>query len=373
MLVPLVQVEALGLRSQLDDALRVLQRLQCVEVVARRPTEPPPTTPGEEEDLARLARVTRLLERTPAGKGEPATTPDDAAVDTLLDDLETGLDQLDARATALAAEADGLPRHLAALVGLQPLIPELSKLDDGQLAQLGLASIALVLEDPQGTVVPELGRRLAELLGPAHLLVTSPPDAEGHVGAMLVLGQRRVADVHALLGTERIAQSGIPDAYTGRSLRSTVAAMRERLAGLPQERRRVADEATALLAPHSAVLAAADRDLRARRERRTAARAAARSEATFALRAWVPAVRVDRLQPALSGALGDGVVVYPVEDPDAVPPVLLRNRPGATAFQNLVGSCPGPRPGRWTRPASWRSRCPCCSGSWSATSAMACA
>ncbi len=341
MLVPLVQVEAIGLLPQLDTTLRVLQRLQCVEVVASEPAASArpfedDTHPdvADQQVLDRLTRLRALAPEPAAARGPALTDPE---IDRLLATLEPQVDLLQSRTAALAAEADSLPRHIEALVALEPLIPELSRLDDGQLAALDLASIALVLEDTQGTVIPEISRRLAELLGPAHLLVTSPPDAQGRVGAMLVLGRRRVAEVHALLGTERIGQAGIPDEYAGQSLGSTVTAMRERLARLPAERAEIQELVTALLTPHAATFASADRQLRSRLERQAAARAASRSTRTFALRGWVPADRADQVQPALTAVLGPSVVVHQVSDPAEDAPVLLRNRRGVIAFQNLVG------------------------------------
>lgn len=338
MLVPLCQMEVIGLGTRLDDALLVLQRLQCAQIVATTTNDEHRAPTDAAADELRMKRVARLVSLVPGPAAASGPPPSDDELDDLLDRLDPQVHDLLERTAELAAEAEGLPRHIEALDALQPLIPELSRLDDGQLAGLGVASIALVLEDPHGTVISEFADRLRDLLGPTHLFVSSPPDDHGHVGAMLVLRRGRVAEVHALLGIERIGSAGIPTQYAGQSLRSTVASMRRRLEQLPEERADVEHELTALIAPAAPTLAAASRDLSARAERRAAAREATRSQATFALRAWVPADRADRIEPALAAVLGAGVVVRRLDDvPAEGAPVLLRNRPSATAFQNLVG------------------------------------
>jgi V/A-type H+-transporting ATPase subunit I len=314
----------------------VLQRLQCAEIIATATDDDRRAIDGD-ADEQRMERIARLLSRVPEPVA-PSPASSDDGLDDLLDRLDSRAHALLERVAALAAEADGLPRHIEALDALQPLIPELSTLDDGELATLGVASIALVVEDPHGMVIPEFRSQLSDLLGPAHLLVTSPPDADGHVGIMLILRQRRLAEVHALLGSKRIAEAGIPGEYAGQSLRSTVASMKNRLERLPKERAEVEDELAALIVPAAPTLATAYRRLSAQAERRAAARKVSRSPATFAVRAWVPADRVDQIQPALAAVLGAGVVAEVVEGvPAEQPPVLLRNRPSETAFQNLVG------------------------------------
>jgi V/A-type H+/Na+-transporting ATPase subunit I len=339
MLVPLVQMEVIGLTTRLDDALLVLQRLQCAQVVATAASPAAPaagrsTAAGDER---RRERVTRLLSLAPDRAGARERPPSDDALDDLLDRVYPRVHDLLERMAAFDAEADDLARRVEALDALQPLIPELSTLNDGQLARLGLASIALVLEDPRAAVITAFGTELDDLLGPGHLLVTSPPNDDGHLGALLVLRQRRLPEVHALLGIERIGRAGIPEEYTGQSLRSTVASMQKRLERLPEERARVEEEVAELVSQVAPTLAAADRGLRARAERASAAREATRTEATFALRVWLPVDRCDLVRPALAAVLGPEVVVHTVDVPNEQSPVLLRNRPRAVAFQNLVG------------------------------------
>lgn len=331
MMVPLTQLEVAGLRPRLDDALRALQELRLAEVVTVGPGETPP-------DLADLiARTDAVVELT----DQPATGAvlADTVLRTTLDHLEPQVTKLRAEEEELRGEAEALPRSIDALDALQPLVPELGRLDDRQLANLGLASMALVLDDPDLRIVPELARQLAELLGRGHLMVTSTATPGNPVGCLLVLRRSDLPEVDALLGTERIVEVGVPAVYAGKSLRATVEAMRERLAALPAERDRVQAELVATVMPVAGSLHATVAMLRARAERAVAAMQADLSSRTFILRLWVPTKQTARVEQALANRLGPAVAVARLDTGAQAEdqPVLLRNRPGWQPFQRLVG------------------------------------
>jgi V/A-type H+-transporting ATPase subunit I len=332
MMVPLTQLEIAGLRTRLDDALGALQELRLAEVVTV--VDPGETPPDLAELIARTDAILMLGDRSATG-----TILSDTALRTTLDHLEPQVAKLLAEDEELRGEAEALPRSIAALDALQPLVPELGRLNDRQLANLGLASMALVLDDPDLRIVPELTRQLAELLGRGHLMVTSTTAPGSPVGCLLVLRRRDLPKVDALLGTERIVEVGVPAAYAGKSLRATVEAMRERLAALPAERNRVQAELAATVMPVTGPLRATIAALRARAERAVAAAQADVSSRTFVLRLWVPAKQTARVEQALAARLGSTVAVERLDTKESVgdQPVLLRNRPGWEPFQQLVG------------------------------------
>lgn len=335
MMVPLTQLEVAGLRPRLDDALTALQELHLAEIVTL--VEPAGTPPDLAALIARIDTACALMDQpTPA---QVDTVLSDADLQTTLDTLEPLVAELQAQEEALRDETEALPRSIAALDALQPLVPELGRLNDRQLANLGLASMALVLDDPDLRIIPELTRQLADLLGRAHLLVTSAPTPGSPIGCLLVLRRRNLADVDALLGTERIVQVGVPAAYTGLSLRSTVDAMRDRLDALPAERDRVRRLLIDTVSPFVGSLRATGAALRTRAERTEAAGQATLYERTFMLRLWVPTERTQQVERALQHRLGPAVAIEPVAagGPDEDRPVLLRNRAGWQPFQKLVG------------------------------------
>ncbi len=331
-MVPLTQLEVAGLRPRLDDALTALQELRLAEVVTI--VDRGETPPDLADLIARTDAVMALVDQSATG-----TALSDSALRTTLDHLEPQVAKLLAEEEELRGEAEALPRSVEALDALQPLVPELGRLNDRQLANLGLASMALVLDDPDLRIVPELSRQLAELLGRGHLMVTSAATPGSPVGCLLVLRRGDLPEVDALLGTERIVEVGIPAAYAGKSLRATVEAMRERLAALPGERNRVQAQLAATVKPVAGSLHATIATLRARAERALAATQADLSARTFILRLWVPTKQTARVEQALADRLGQAVAVERL-DTDARAedqPVLLRNRPGWQPFQQLVG------------------------------------
>ena len=360
MLVPMTQLEVLGQRRHLDDVLIRLQRLRAVEVA---PTvtalDPPgrsepsqqidsePQDPDELADpaaglLALATRVERLLDLAappddsaqlpPHGAGEP----DAADLVELTDALEKATREAVQRREHLRAEADALPRTLESLAALLPLVPELAALSDAELAEIHLATIALVLDDPEGRVVAELADQLAEALGRRHLLVTAP--VGDTVSALLVLPAADIPEVEDLLGRDRIARVTVPGAYAHRSLFSTVTAMRERLAALPGLIARAEADLHDLLAPQVPALRQARGVLAARLERAEAAQLTHTGPRTFALRVWTPRSRVSAVRDSIVAA-GTPVVVTEVRarHRTGTAPVLLRNWAIFRPFERLVG------------------------------------
>jgi V/A-type H+-transporting ATPase subunit I len=332
MMVPLTQLEVIAMRPALDQVLSVLQELRLAEVVAL--VEPGGAPPGLTDLIARADALCALVD-LPAS-GSPMS---DDVLQTTLDGLEPVVVALLAEAEDLRNVAETLPRSIAALDAVQPLVPELGRLNDRQLANLGLASMALVLDDPDLRVVRELARHLADLLGRAHLLAYATAGPGTPVGCLIVLRRDDLSGVNALLGQERIAEVGVPADFAGRSLRATIEAMRERLAALPRERMRVQGLLVDALSPAVGPLRVTAQSLRMRAERLVAAQRADVSARTFRLRLWVPARRAAMIERTLTERAGPTVAVEHLVEGDLASdqPVLLRNRPGWQPFQQLVG------------------------------------
>lgn len=372
MLVPLTQLELTAQRERLDDVLATLQRLRVAQPVPVKPAAPggrvapEPMSNGSDRLLDKGSDGGAALDRRPVGEAaelaarleairgllpEPTTPPPDgeplslAEIARLLDELEPQVRVATDRIERLRADADTLPSYVRLLGALQPLVPELSKLDDRALADLGLASIALVIEDPHGSVLRSLRATLADLLGPAHLFVVSERNDADRVSCLLVLRRRRLNEVRILLGAELISQVGVPEAFAGRSLRGTVTSMRERLAVLPDLQRQAAEQLQTILIPHADTIVRAARDLAAGAERSVAARHAVHTDRTFSLAFWLPADRVQEVSDRLEHALDSRVVLRQVPFDPADAPVLLRNRLRWHPFEQLVGllSWPAPR------------------------------
>ena len=193
MLVPMAQLELIGRRRLLDDHLAMLQHLRAAEVV---PTDPvsidpvsidpagPDDPPADDRELAtllgRVDALLALIEDQPDGSADPAPVvlvpADPDAVPALVARCEQAAAGPRATLEHLRGELDSLPRTARSLAALLPLVPELVDLTDADLAQLRLATIVLVLDDPEDAVRAEIGAQLAERFGGRHLFVSAPVD-----------------------------------------------------------------------------------------------------------------------------------------------------------------------------------------------------
>jgi V/A-type H+-transporting ATPase subunit I len=373
MIVPMSLVEVVGRREDLDLTLRHLQALGAVQLTApgddsRDGDEPSdPGAPGRAgaTALTRLReRVVDLLALVPDAP-QPAAPEDgpvapvaapvvDPVAEALADDQrEAVLRDLEPRVAALRAERDrlrseqeSLPRFVEALGSLEPLVPELAELDDRTLAQAHVSTIALVLDDPDRRVVAELRRQLADLLGRRHLFVTTEGTRTGAtVGCLLVLSTGDVPAVEELLGTDQITRVSVPQEFASRSLRQTVAGMRDELAAVPARIAALDERLTATVMPAAAVLRAGRDRLAATTERLAANRHLVLGERTFGLRAWAPRDAVADVRSRLAGHVPGPVVVAEGRGEPAGAPVLLRNPAPARPYERLVAFLSLPRPG----------------------------
>ncbi|MCF6735544.1 V-type ATP synthase subunit I [Blastococcus sp. KM273129] len=360
MLVPMIQLEILGHREQLDDVLRRLQHLRVAEV-SEAPESPsarfeaPDPAAGADAEPRELAglldRVERLLTLAEPVDPSPLLNAPDAVEPSTVELAELVLREENRLAAGLSTleelqmEADALPRSAASLTALLPLVPELAELSDTELAELHLTTIALMLDDPGRSLTGELRAELESTLGRTFLLVAAPVD-DTTVGCLLLVPSSATAEVETLLGRDHIARLSLPGAYPLRSLASTVAAMQERLAALPAELAAAERSIRETLAPRVRELRLARGTLTARLERLGAAGQADVGARTFALRAWIPRSRSAAVAGALSGT--DRPVVVSelrARDRAGTPPTLLRNIRIFRPFERLVGFLSWPAQG----------------------------
>lgn len=347
MITGMTQVEVLGRSHQLDSVLSLLQRRKIAEVVqASGPvTDAVPAQPQLDLVTAVLGYATEETGAVRRARFDEQRTL--AAAVSLLPALQ----ELHGQDQSLAGEAAALDHQVAVLEVLESLVPDLAALSDAELQVLGLATVALVLDDPDRRVVSLLEQQLTELLADRFLLVSTAPadpqlaqSTKGSVGCLLVLPRTALPEVQGLLGADRIARVSMPQAYAGRSLHATVAMMRERLAALPAERARVAERSGGLMRPHLAALHGLLDSLRARAEREQAAQGAVRTARTFSVLLWVPTPRLPELNRLLKQ---ESVVIAQPHRAEVrgEPPVLLRTRPSWGPYQRLVTFLSWPAPG----------------------------
>ncbi|MGL5809157.1 MAG: V-type ATP synthase subunit I [Nocardioides sp.] len=353
MLVPITQLEVVGRRHRLDDVLVALQAARLAEVVSvldSREGRESSTRQDAETTVEELVlveqRVATLLACGPAVEFSAGSscrmTP--VEVQAVLLAANDAAEPLLERRERLREELESLPRTSASLGVLIPLVPEFAEMTDEELAQIHLATIALMLEDPDGAVVTQVRQQLDELLGDRALLVTTGTGSA--TGCLLVVPSSAVPEVESLLGQDRVERMALPEGFTGRSLRSTVADMQERIAALPALVEETDEWLRQALMPHLESLHEALESVRARRERLAASTHAEVTSRAFGVRLWVPRNSVRRVREAIVG-------VEPAAAVSEVPgrlrvgeqPILVRNMRWFRPFQSLVGFLSWPAPG----------------------------
>jgi len=358
-LVPMTKVRIIGRRERLEEVLEHLYSLRLVELVDVE-AEPLPAVDrpsGSEERTERrerlrllVAELDGLLDLT-GGDGAPVAEEipfephevDPEGVRAEVRALAPRVDELTARIQALFAEEVVVGRYIGLLRHLLEIVPELRLLDT-ELAALRLGTIALVLNTEDASVVELLREELRGTLGARFLLVSAPVEG-GALGCVLIFPLDARAEVHELLGRQRVRQVPLPDAYRDLSLRASVEAMEARLRAHPGEVVAARAELDAVLGAHSAEWSSARDALTARLEQLDAVRWTGATRRAFVAAAWVPRHELARLGDALVGRFGGEVVLEEASAGrrDTSAPVLLRNARPARPFEFLVRLYDDPR------------------------------
>ncbi len=347
MFEPMAKVEVVGHRSRLAAALACLQRRSVMQLVDA------PSVPGlrvaplaadeeylqEAEQLRHLrTRLDSLLALVPAEavpRGGPFDEADLRAVWAELEELAPLVEPLVARIDALEAEQGTLPRHVASLRRLVPLVPEVPEL-------AAYETVALLVDRRHATVIGWLRDELAALVGGRFEVIADQVDPDT-IGAVLVFPRAESRRVHSLLAQQQVSRVRLPDRFRGMALAPAITAMERRVAGLPAEiaaaRRSLLDLLGSRSHWHSARGFVDGRlaQLDALRQVGTTAR-------TFTVAGWVPRRELGALGAALRDEAGPEVLVAELDAaPDETPPILLRNPRPARPFELLVGMLALPR------------------------------
>jgi V/A-type H+/Na+-transporting ATPase subunit I len=357
----MTKVRILGRRCEVERVVGELHQLGLVEIADARESPSVDGLGGEEARSARSEDLRRLVQQTddllaPIA-GDPADGPrsQDQALRRPLDaeTLRAELELLSPRAEALRRRMDELrderlvlPGYVEPLQRLLPLVPELADLDDERLRLLRLGTVALVLNTEDERIVHALRTELTEELGARFDLVWTRVE-DGAIGCLVVFPQDHRQAVRALLGRAQVRQAALPQAFERLSLRAAVEAMVRRLTQLPQAIAAVEAELHALLAPHTARLAALRAAVTGELERLEAAGQLGATRRAFVAVCWVPRRKLARLRQEVDARLGAAVLVEDLatsaRDPEA--PLLMRNSRLARPFEPLARFLELPRAG----------------------------
>jgi V/A-type H+-transporting ATPase subunit I len=347
-------LEIIGLKADLQPVTDTLRVLGCVHIdklsetpeLSARPLSLDADTLRTQENLnTLLAQIDGLLEAL----GEPQAEKKQEQPDSE-DDLNTimanvallapEIQSLTARRDRLKADLDALPRYEATLRRLLPIVPPSASDPHNTMVALLVSRVHVGLLDAvEKEVIALTGGRVE----------TADTDVDPLTHAMvLVFPSEFNRPVEELLGREDISRLRLPAELGQGLLDSTLNALHERLAAIPEENAQV-DRALGELADQwKPRLRAWRAALREKLATYAAYSRFGETDMTFVLAGWVPTVDVARVKTALSEVTRDRVIVQelPVtHDLMKRAPVALNNPPVAQPFESLVALLALPRYG----------------------------
>jgi V/A-type H+-transporting ATPase subunit I len=351
MLETMAKLHIIGHQSKLDETLAVLHGLRSVHLidVSDDGTVPLPPLAVDEQHLqrieelrylrARLGSVLALMPNLPEpGLSVPEMT--ESSLDRVrgeLNELAPTVEQIVHHIDDLIREQETLPRHVASLTKLLPLVPGLAQLH-------GYGTAVLLVESRHSSVLGELHVQLTEKLAGNFEIISDHVDTNT-VGAVLVYPRDHSEEVASLLGREAISRVRLPRQYETMSFREAISAMKTRLADLPGEIASSQRELDVLVAAHADWAAAASY-LEQHLDQLGAIRHLGATAHTFVISSWVPERSADEIAKVVTERVGEKVIVERVAVEDGeVPPVLMHNPAPARPFEFLVRLLAIPRYG----------------------------
>jgi len=285
------------------------------------------------------ARLDALLTLVELPAGEPVRlTPE--LVDRLEGEITTispEVERLGREIEERSNERTVLPRYVAVLRKLLPLVPELPSLEEYETA-------ALLIDRRHGVVLGDLHAAMASIAGTQFDIIAAPVD-EDSLGTIVLYPRRYAREVAVLLGRSHVNRVRLPQRFEGMPLRDAIASMQRRQAELPLLVERAEDERRDLLRPYTHWIAARDA-IGARLEQLVAIRRLGTTRSTFVAFGWMPHRDLDPLREVLASEVGSDVALEEIElSPGDEPPVLLENPGSARPFEFLVRLLSLPRAG----------------------------
>ena len=346
MLVPMAKVEIIGHRDRLDDTLELLHRLrtmQLLDVTSTPGVRLPPLTVDEKqlrelEELrylrARLDAILRMVPMPEPGHQSEIDRPVRSRSTDLrdlradLEELGPTLEQLTQRLDDLRAEQQALPRYVATLRRLLPLVPELTQLG-------GYETAALLIESRHSGVLGDLNAEMTSAAGNLFDIITAQVDPDT-IGAILVFPRQTADKVYALLGRVQVTRVRLPERFEGIPFRQALASMERRIDAVPAEVHQVQRAINDLVEPRRGWWATRS-FIDARLNQLEAVRSIGTTRHVFVAVGWVPEPDLDALRSALEADVGPQVVMDQITvESDEEPPVLLRNPSPARPFELFV-------------------------------------
>lgn len=353
MILPMMEVQLLGPRDALEDALAFLQARGVLQLGGPERGDDagaivrPCARAADGEALRKrleesLARATALADRLPPARPrEPEPLPPVGSPELFerLAVLDAELGRLEAARAERRAEAQAADRFAALVAALAPLDRDLDPALEPE------THLLLLRRDPDA---------LAHLREEVHRMtdgvcaIAARALAEGEVGVRVTVPRAHGRALTALLFERGVEEVKLPARYMARTTAESLLLLSARLRALPREIARAEAALSELSARVAAPLATAAANARAALARLGAQASCGETRFAFVVRGWMPAEDVDALRAGLAAAFGDRLTLFTAAPAPArfdEVPVLLRNPPALRPFQLLLGLVPLPRYG----------------------------
>lgn len=357
MTLKMVPLEIIGLKSDLQEILRALQRLGCLQIdeltaaqaaTVRSLTMDVGTVRAQEEIKALLAQVEGLLEALPAPEAAPSRSNGAMLPENRLARVRTGVEQLApqlqtlfSRRDSLQAEKEALPRYEATLRKLLPITPPSAR-DPSNV------TVGVLLNQTHADVLDVISRRAIELTG-GRAEVTSAKVDQSTQAMLLVFPQEFTAEIESLLGNRDVSRIRLPAGLDQDNPEVAFSSLNRRRATVESELadsdRELADLSNQW---HQELVTWRDA-LQDELEVIEILTYLGETEKTFVLMGWAPGDDVTRIGEALEEIAGDRVLLRelsPSPELDDRVPIVLENPPVARPFESLVCLLARPRYGK---------------------------
>ena len=348
----MLPIEIIGLKSDLQIALKVLRRLGCIHIdeldetmqISARPLSLDRETLRAQEELSfLLARLEGILEVLggvePPGQME---LPEDYFEQTR-QDVEALLPKVQAltsRREQLRSELSSLPRYEATLRKLLPIIPSSARAP-------GNVSVGVLVSRVHIGILDSIAKRILELTSGRADVIAS--DVDPSTRAMLVVfPKENIAEIETLLGREDVSRLRLPAELGEGPPDVVLETLRRRMVAIPQEIATIDEQLSSLSARWSGRLSARRDAFRDALEASSVLSRFGETDMTFVLVGWLPASSLSKVRSTLQEAIGETILVQELALTSELKkraPVILKNPPPARPFESLVNLLSLPRYG----------------------------
>jgi V/A-type H+-transporting ATPase subunit I len=348
----MLPIEIIGLKSDLQIALKVLRRQGCIHIdeldetmqISARPLSLDRETLRAQEELSfLLARLEGILEVLggvePPGQME---LPEDYFEQTR-QDVEALLPKVQAltsRREQLRSELSSLPRYEATLRKLLPIIPSSARAP-------GNVSVGVLVSRVHVGILDSIAKRILELTSGRADVIAS--DVDPSTRAMLVVfPKENIAEIETLLGREDVSRLRLPAELGEGPPDVVLETLRRRMVAIPQEIATIDEQLSSLSARWSGRLSARRDAFRDALEASSVLSRFGETDMTFVLVGWLPASSLSKVRSTLQEAIGETILVQELALTSELKkraPVILKNPPPARPFESLVNLLSLPRYG----------------------------